>query len=86
MHLVGKHTRTRLSKYEALAVIAFGATTYKNGNLLGITMLDIPTGKAQAEVSHDMLQIWKIVDNMKALVFDTTSSNNGCKSEAAMLL
>ena len=49
-------------------------------------MLDIPTGKAQVEASHDMLQIWKIADNMKALVFDTTSSNNGWKCEAAKLL
>ena len=81
LHWDGKHAKTRLSKYKALAAIA-----YKNRMFLGKTMLDSPTGKAQAEASHDMLQIWKIADNMRALVFDTTSSNNGWKSGAAKLL
>ena len=40
-------------------------------------MLDCPTGKAQAEASHDMLQMWKIADSVREMVFDTTSSNSG---------
>ena len=86
MHCDGRHAKTRLLKYDALAAIASGATPYKNENPFSTTMLDIPNGKAQAEASHDMLQLWKIADNMRALVFDTTSSNNGWKSGAAKLL
>ena len=43
-------------------------------------MLDIPAEKAQAKASPNTLQTWKIADNMRALVFDTTLSNNGWKS------
>ena len=76
------------SKYEALSIIASGGgvSDFENGKLLGITKLESFTGRAQADASYDMLLIRQITINVKALVFDTTSSNSGWKNGAAKLL
>ena len=89
LHWDGKLTTDRLgSKYEALSIIASGGgvSDFENGKLLGITKLESSTGRAQADASYDMLLMWQITNNVKALVFDTTSSNSGWKNGAAKLL
>ena len=72
------------SKYEALSIIVSsgGVSDFENGKLLGITKLESSTGRAQADASYDMLLMWQITNNAKALVFDTTSSNSGWKDGA----
>ena len=88
LHWDGKLTTDRLgSKYEALSIIASGGgvSDFENGELLGITKLESSTGRAQAD-AYDMLLMWQITNNIKALVFDTTSSNSGWKNGAAKLL
>ena len=79
MHLETLATDQLGSKYEALSIIASGGdvSDFKNGKLLGITKLESSTERAQADASYDMLLMWQITNNVKALVFDTTSSNSG---------
>ena len=89
LHWDGKLTTDRMgSKYEALSIIASGGSVsdFENGKLLGITKLESSTGRAQAHASYDILLMWQITNNLKALVFDTTSSNSGWKNGAAKLL
>ena len=89
LHWDGKLTTDRLrSKYEALSIIASGCVVsdFENGKLYGIAKLESSTGRAQADASYDMLLMWQITNNFKALVFDTTSSNSGWRNGAAKLL
>ena len=87
LHWDGKLTADRFgNKHEAQAVIASDPQTYTNGKLLGIQKLENATGKAQAEASFEMLELWDLTDEVKAIVFDTTASNSGWKSGAAKLL
>ena len=87
IHWDGKLTKNRLGdQAEALAVVASGSPTFESGKLLGIQRLENGSGKAQAESSFELLELWDLARNTKALVFDTTSANSGWKSGAAVLL
>ena len=44
------------------------------------------TGKAQAQASYELLEVWNLKENVKALVFDTTASNTGWNQDAAKTL
>ena len=57
-----------------------------DGKILGVQKLERATGKAQAEASFEMLQLWQLEDKVRALVFDTTASNSGWKNGAAKIL
>ena len=83
LHWDGKITTDRLgSKYEALSIIASGGgvSDFENGKLLGITKLESSKGRALADASYDLLLVWQITNNVKALVFDTIVQQNGLKN------
>lgn len=64
---------------ERLAVLVTGLGTEQ---LLGIPKLPSSTGVAQATAVRETLSEWDVTDRVKALCFDTTSSNTGkCKQE-----
>ena len=44
------------------------------------------TGKSRADASYDLLDVWRLTDNIAALVLDTTASNSGIRKGAATLL
>ena len=71
---------------QPLAAIAFGSATVDNGKLFRVQTLQNATGKAQAESSFELSELWDLVENANALVFDTTSANSGWKNGAASLL
>ena len=67
---------------ERLAVLVSGAPNYTEGKLLGVSNLTDSTGKSQADASYDLLNVWGLVDNTIALVFDTTASNTAVRKGA----
>jgi hypothetical protein len=73
-------------KYERLAVLLSGAPEYTEGKLLGVPSLPDSKGQTQADATYDLLQVWDLLDNVRALVFDTTSSNSGIHKGAAKLI
>ena len=78
LHWDGKLTEDRFgSKYEALTVIVSGTLKFMDGKILGGQKLERATGKAQAEASFEMLELWQLEDKVRALVFDTTASDSG---------
>ena len=79
------HNRYRES-HEALSIVAAGPPNFTNGKLLAIQKLEPASGKAQAEVTFEVLELWELIDNVTTLVFDTTASNNGWRCGAAKLL
>ena len=48
--------------------------------------LEQASGKAQAEASFEVLDLWELIDNVTTLVFDTTASNSGWRCGTAKLL
>ena len=69
-----------------LYVLVSGTSTYKEGKLLGVQRLEKASGKAQANASYDLLEVWNLKQQVKALVFDTTASNTGWNNGAAKCL
>ncbi|ESN93261.1 hypothetical protein HELRODRAFT_181206 [Helobdella robusta] len=54
--------------------------------LLSVPKLKSSTGERQATAVHECLLEWNLEESVKALVFDTTASNNGKKNGACTLL
>ena len=48
--------------------------------------LEQASGKAQAEATFEVLDLWELIDNVTSLVLDTTASNSGWRCGAAKLL
>ena len=67
-------------------VIASGPPFFTEGKLLGVQKLNKATGRAQAEASFNLIEMWDLKELVKALVFDRTASNTGWKSGAAKIL
>ena len=67
-------------------MIISGISDFKDGKLLGVQKLENATGKAQAQASYELLEVWNLKENVKALVFDTTASNTGWNQGAAKTL
>ena len=87
LHWDGKLTKDCFgNKHEALSVLVLGTSTYKEGKLLGVQKLEKASGTAQADASYDLLEVWNLKQHVKALVFDTTSSNAGSNNSAAKCL
>jgi len=87
LHWDGKLIRDTLGNSgEHLAILVSGSPEYTEGKLLGVPSLVDSTGKSQSDASYDLLEVWELVDNIVALVFDTTSSNSGVNKGAAKLL
>lgn len=64
---------------ERLPVIVTGQT---NNKMLGVPKLSSSSGKAQADAVVNCLKDWNVADNVKAMCFDTTSSNTGIHNGA----
>jgi hypothetical protein len=69
---------------ERLAVLVSGGSFLRTPKLLGIPAMNDSTGLSQHNATMNLLEEWKIKDDVIALVFDTTASNtgrvNGCAS------
>lgn len=65
---------TGMENVERLAILVTGLGTEQ---LLGIPKLPSSTGVAQATAVRKTLAEWNVTDRVKALCFDTTSSNTG---------
>jgi hypothetical protein len=70
-------------KVDRLPIIVSGSGTEQ---LLCIPKLSTGTGKAMADAIIDTLSEWGLADSIKALSFDTTSSNTGRMNGACTLL
>ena len=87
LHWDGKLTKDHYgNKHEALSVIISGISDIKDGKLFGVQKLEKATGKAQAQASYELLEVCNLKENVKALVFDTTTSNTGWNQGAAKTL
>jgi hypothetical protein len=70
-------------KVERLPVLVSGDGEEK---LLGVPKLEAGTGQNVADAVYDLLFEWNVLDNVKALGFDTTSVNTGKFKGACTLL
>lgn len=68
---------------ERLPIIASHLGTEQ---LLGVPKLESGTGKSIATAVFETLEKWHITDKVQAICFDTTSTNTGHKSGAAVIL
>ncbi|KAG5860774.1 hypothetical protein JTB14_015375 [Gonioctena quinquepunctata] len=71
------------SKAERLSIHVTGINTDIN---LKTPILSDGTGESQASAIFETLTEWDLCDNVKAMCFDTTSSNTGCFNGACALL
>ncbi|CAH0563009.1 unnamed protein product [Brassicogethes aeneus] len=69
-------------KAERLSIHVTGISSDKN---LKTPILSDGTGESQASAIFETLTEWNLCDNIKAMCFDTTSSNTGCDSGACTL-
>ena len=53
---------------------------------MAIQKLELASGKAQAEATFEVLDLWELIDNVTILVFDTPASNSGRRCGATKLL
>jgi hypothetical protein len=73
----------KYTKVERLPIIISGPTAER---ILHVPKLVNGTGKAIAEAVFSTLQEWNVADKIKAMSFDTTASNSGIRSGAAVLI
>jgi len=76
--------KTKTQEYCAVAITSPGV--YSEGKLLGAMELANSTGRSQAEGVIAASEEWGATNSIRAMVFDTTSSNTGIKNGAATLL
>ena len=87
VHWNGKLSQNRYGEsHEVLPIVATGPPNFTNEKLLVIQKLEQASGKAQAEATSEVLNLWELIDNVTTLVFDTTASNSGWRCGAAKLL
>ena len=70
-------------KVDRLPVLVSGDGTEK---LLGVPKLYAGTGEQEAEAVYSLLKKWRLVDQVQAMSFDTTSGNTGHVNGACTLL
>lgn len=68
---------------DRLPMIVSGSGTEQ---LLSVPKLPSGTGKAMADAMMEVVLAWDVKDRIRALSFDTTSSNTGRKSGACVLV
>ena len=79
-------------KHEMEAMVVSGAPCYTEGKIIDVVELTdedgrpTSTGLAQAEAVFASIQDWGVADNIVAFNFDTTASNTGIHSGAAIRL
>ncbi|GBM65102.1 hypothetical protein AVEN_262593-1 [Araneus ventricosus] len=71
---------------ERLTILVSGMPDVVEGKVLGIPVIANTTGEKQARTTFFLANEWKISDNVKSLVFDTTASNSGWKTGACARL
>ena len=87
VHWEGKLSQNRYGEsHEALSIVATGPPNFTNGKLLAIQKLEQASGKAQAEATFEVLDLWELIDNVTTLVLDTTASNSDWRCGTAKLL
>ena len=80
------------AKHEMECIVVSGAPQYTEGKIIDVVELTdedgrpTSTGLAQAEAVFDTIQDWGVSDNIVAYNFDTTASNTGPYSGAAIRL
>ena len=75
------------NKTDRIAVIITDSEcSEKKEKLLAINKVDSSTGVNQANVVLDALCDWKLQNNIVGMCFDTTASNTGIHSGAAVIL
>lgn len=72
-------------KLEHVAILASGGS-YPEGKLLAAVSIHDGCGKTIAQKVNEIAEDWTIVPSIRAMVFDTTSSNTGCFTGAATRL
>ena len=86
VHWDGTLSQNRYGEsHEALSIVATGPPNFTNRKLLAIQKLEQASGKAQAEATFDVLDLWELIDNVTTFVFDTTASSSGWRCGAAEL-
>lgn len=76
-------------KEEHVAILASGwdgSSNDANEKILEIPVITNSTGHAQKDAFIKCFSSWNLLDNLIALVFDTTSSNTGWKNGCAALV
>ena len=68
---------------DRLPVIVSGAGV---DQLLGVPKLHVGSGESQASAVVRLLEEWRVVDNVKGMCFDTTSTNTGHRNGACVLI
>jgi len=71
---------------ERIAVLVSGGHELKKPKLLGIPSALNATGLTQKSVVFSLLQEWDVVEDVIALVFDTTASNTGIHNGCSKLI
>jgi hypothetical protein len=74
----------RNEKEERIAVLISRMPEFEEGKLLGIPVINNSTAEEQAKATYEIVQRWKVADNIRALVFDTTASNSGWRRGACV--
>jgi hypothetical protein len=78
--------------WEAEAILVSGAPNWVEGKLLDVAELvdqeggPSSTGQAQFEANREVVKLWDLKRDIRAIVFDTTASNTGCRKGCCTLL
>ena len=93
LHWDGKLLTDSLGKsFESQAILITGPPHWEEGKLLDVAELvdeeggPCSTGMAQFEANREVIKLWDIRKDIRALVFDTTASNTGCRRGCCVLL
>ena len=52
--------------------------------MIGVPLINDSTGRTQMNSTVDLLDEWKVKDEVIGMSFDTTSSNSGIRNDAAL--
>ena len=78
--------------WEAEAILVSGAPHWEEGKLLDVAELvdeeggPSSTGQAQFQANKEVIKLWDLKKDIRALVFDTTASNTGCRRGCCVLI
>ena len=88
VHWDGKIIQVMSGLTEDRCAIAISSTDGINGKFLASPAIPSGTGQAQADSVFEVCELWNLTEGnaIKAMCFDTTASNSGPRSGAAVLL
>ena len=73
----GKLIATGHKEEDRLEILVSGMPTCEKGKLLGIPVIEGSKGHMQSSATLKEVDRWKLRENTRALVFDTTVCNSG---------